>query len=365
MRLNMAVGLIIWVTIYFPAWSQKNNCEEQLNTATDEFNAGRFYNIPSMLKPCLDNGFSREQRERAYLLLTQTYLLIDDPVAAENSYMEVLRANPEFNTDPNRDPIEVVYLSKKFTADPIFSLYAQVGPSAAIARVIHDVDMATSIDPTNEKYVPRPTIHFQVGADWHFFNRFSLSSGLRYSALSFTFEETNKYTRDSEEMIEKQNWLSIPLALKFSDDKGRIRPYGFVGISADILLSDKGQFNIFNIEPDGISKDAESTSIDFMNKRNVFNQSFFLGGGAKLKYGLDYLFMEVRYSFGLTNVVNPKTIYSSGEINPDVLPYGHIDNYFRMDNLAISIGYIKPLYKPRKLKTARTKGLLKFIKKEE
>jgi hypothetical protein len=316
-----------------------------------------------MLKPCLEKGFSREQRERAYMLLTQTYLLLDDPLAAENSYMEVLRANPEFTTDPNQDPIEVVYLSRKFTADPIFSLYGQVGLSAAVVRVIHDVDMATSIEPTSEKYRLRPTIHLQGGADWHFSDRFSLSSGLKYSALSFVFEETNKYTRDKEEMIEKQNWLSIPLSLKFSDNKGKIRPYGFVGISADLLLSDKGQFNIFNIEPDGISKDAESTSIDFMDKRKVFNQSFFLGGGAKLKYGLDYFFAEIRYSFGLSNVVNPKTIYSNGEVNPDVLPYGHIDNYFRVDNLAVSIGYIKPLYKPRKLKEARTKSLLRFLKK--
>lgn len=362
MRVRFTV-VVILIFLALPALSQQSNCEEQLKIATDEFNAGRFYNIPSMLKPCIEKGFSREQRERAYILLTQTYLLLDDPLAAENSYMEVLRANPEFTTDPNRDPIEVVYLSKKFTADPIFSLHAQLGPSVTLARVIHDVDMATSTVPTSENYRLRPTLHLQVGADWHFFDRFSLTTGLRYSALSFQFEETNKYTRDREEMVEQQNWLTIPLALKFSDNKGKIRPYGFVGLSADILLSDKAQFNIFNIEPDGISKDEESTSIDFMDKRNRFNRSFFLGGGAKLKYGLDYFFAEVRYSFGLTNIVNPKTIYSNGEINPDVLPYGHIDNYFRVDNLAISIGYIKPLYKPRKLKQARTKGLLRFIKK--
>jgi hypothetical protein len=365
MRLRFTVGVIILFSLAHPALSQKNNCEDQLNTATDEFNAGRFYNIPAMLKPCLDKGFSREQKERAYLLLTQTYLLLDDPLAAENSYMEVLRANPEFTTDPSRDPIEVVYLSKKFTADPIFSLHGQVGLNAAVVRVIHDVDMATSIGPTKEKYTLRPSVHLQVGVDWHFYDRFSLSSGLRYSSLSFKFEETNKYTRDKEEMIEKQSWISIPLALKFSDNKGKIRPYGFVGISADLLISDKGQFNIFNVEPDGISKDAESTSMDFMDKRKSFNQSFFLGGGAKLKYGTDYFFAEVRYSFGLSNVVNPKTIYSNGGVSTDVLPYGHVDNYFRVDNLAISIGYIKPLYKPRKLKQARTKSLLRFIKKGE
>jgi hypothetical protein len=344
------------------SFAQKSgDCEDQLRSANEEFAAGRFYGIPAMLKPCLERGFTREQRQRAYLLLTQTYLLLEDPIAAENAYLEVLRANPEFVTDADRDPIEVVYLSKKFTADPIFSLHAQIGSSAAVVRVIHDVDLA-STSSTREKYSLRPTLHLKVGADWHFYNRFSVSTGLKYSALSFQFEESDKYGEDREEMIERQSWLSIPLVIKYSDDKGKFRPYSFMGFSADILLSDKAQIKIFNVEPDGISKDAESTSINFMPKRNAFNYSFLLGGGLKLKYGLDYFFAEASYAFGFTNVVKPEAIYSNNGVNTDVLPYGHVDNYFRVDNLSVSIGYIRPLYKPRKLKQARTKKLLRSIK---
>jgi len=113
------VGLLI-ILFSSQGFAQGNNCEETLNTAAEEFAAGRFYGIPAMLKPCLDKGFSREQRQRAYLLLTQTYLLLEDPVAAEASYLEVLKANPEFVADPARDPIDLVYLSKKFTAAPVF-----------------------------------------------------------------------------------------------------------------------------------------------------------------------------------------------------------------------------------------------------
>jgi hypothetical protein len=361
------VGLIITSVWCVSAWAQSSNsCEDQLNAATAEFEAGRFYGIPAMLKPCIDKGFSREQRQRAYLLLTQTYLLLEDPIAAEDSYLKVLQANPEFLTDPARDPIEVVYLSKKFTADPIFSLFAKIGPNVAIARVIHDVDLTSSTTPTNEKYTMRPTVHVEVGADWHFYNRFSLSASLNYSSTSFKFEEDDKYGRDIEEMIERQNWLSIPLSVKYSDDIGKIRPYGFIGYSVNLLVSDNAQFNILNLEPNGISKPSESPSIDFMPKRNVLNRSFFLGGGVKLKSGLDYFFAEAQYAFGLSNIVNPDRVYNNedGSIATDVFPYGHVDNYFRLDNLSVSIGYVHPLYKPRKLKTARTKGLLRSIKKQ-
>jgi hypothetical protein len=118
-----------------------------------------------MLKPCIDKGFSREQRQRAYLLLTQTYLLLDDPISAEDSYLKVLKANPEYTTDAARDPIEVVYLSKKFTAAPIFSLFAKLGPNVSIARVIHDIDLTSSQGSTKEKYELRPTVHAEVGTD--------------------------------------------------------------------------------------------------------------------------------------------------------------------------------------------------------
>jgi hypothetical protein len=364
---NTTVGLIICMLFCAQSmYAQNNSCEDQLNAAASEFAAGRFYGIPAMLKPCIDKGFSREQRQRAYLLLTQTYLLLEDPISAEDSYLKVLKANPEFTTDPARDPIEVVYLSKKFTADPIFSLFAKLGPTVSIARVIHDIDLTSSQGITSEKYELRPTVHVEVGGDWHFYNRFSLTGALNFSTTSFKFTEKDKYGRDIEEMIERQSWLSIPISVKYTDDVGRFRPYGFLGYSVNLLLSDKADFTVINEEPD-FSKEEESPTLNFMPKRNILNRSFFLGGGVMLKNGLDFFFAEARYSFGLSNLVNPDRLYSTsdGDTGEDVLPYGHIDNYFRLDNLSVSIGYVHPLYKPRKLKKARTKGLLKFIKKQE
>src|SRR4051812_28440872 len=88
------------------SYAQVDDCEETLRQAQAEFNAGHFYGISAILKPCIDNGFTKEQQQRAYLLLTQTYLLIDDPTAAEESYLKLLRANPEFETDILRDPID-------------------------------------------------------------------------------------------------------------------------------------------------------------------------------------------------------------------------------------------------------------------
>src|SRR5688572_1283900 len=114
----------------------QEECEVVLNRATEEFNAGHFYGIPAMLNDCLNKNQRADWRQRAYLLLAETYLLLDDPFGAERSYLEILKANPEFITDRDRDPIDLVYLSSKFTATPIFSLHGRIGLNVTPVRPI-------------------------------------------------------------------------------------------------------------------------------------------------------------------------------------------------------------------------------------
>ncbi|MDQ2658706.1 MAG: hypothetical protein M3Y60_14885, partial [Bacteroidota bacterium] len=63
------------------------DCEQTIAYATEEFNAGHFHSVPSILNDCLSK-LNRDQRQRAHLLLTQTYLLLDDPIGAQRSYLE-------------------------------------------------------------------------------------------------------------------------------------------------------------------------------------------------------------------------------------------------------------------------------------
>ena len=70
-------------------------CSQALSAAQISFDNGHLYGIPSGLKDCLDNGFTKQERIQAYKLLTITYLFIDDPISAENSYLSLLRLDPE------------------------------------------------------------------------------------------------------------------------------------------------------------------------------------------------------------------------------------------------------------------------------
>ncbi len=129
------------------------------------------------------------------------------------------------------------------------------------------------------------------------------------------------------------------------------------------MVSDKGQINLLKqdvINDQLTAIPAESPLITFTKYRNRFNQSLFLGGGVRYKIGLDFVFADLRYSAGLRNVVIPTSTNDSFGPMPE---YAHVDDYFRLDNIAISFGYMKPLYKPRKVKKVRTMPILRSLNK--
>ena len=349
----------------------QNECELTLTRATEEFNAGHLYGIPAMLNDCINKNQKSEWRQRAYLLLAETYLLLEDPIGAENSYLEVLRANPEYVTDPQRDPIDLVYLSKKFTATPIFAFYAMLGANTSPMRVIHDVTIGGE-SQTQQSYKLRLGWQIGGGIDYNYNENITFSGGFNYVFTGFQHVTTDLFgpNKDIVEFLDRQTWAVVPLTIRYTHGVGKVRPYGYAGYSANFLLRDKGIINVYNRDTrpstsedasEGLaSAEAETPNLNLNDHRQRLNGSFLLGGGVKYKYKLDFFFVDVRYSFGIKNITNSENRFNNYS---EGLPYPYVDDDFRMDNFAVSIGYIRPFYKPRKLKKARTKSVFRFINK--
>lgn len=346
----------------------QEECEVVLNRATEEFNAGHFYGIPAMLNDCLNKNQRADWRQRAYLLLAETYLLLDDPFGAERSYLEILKANPEFTTDRDRDPIDLVYLSSKFTATPIFSLHGRIGLNVTPVRPI--LRRSAFAGDVSDRYTLKPGLQVGGGLDWNYDQNISLTVEANYSFTSYQYENLNVFGPDRDHLVfsDRQNWIRIPFMIKYSDDQGKYRPYGYVGYSIDWLFSDKGTITFADrnlVEGRIQTDDRESPILQFTPKRNSINRSLVVGGGVKYKIGLEYAFIDLRYFAGLTNVVNASESIGKSESESAAYNWGYVDNLFRLDNLSISVGYLYPLYKPRKLKKARSKSVFRKIKRQD
>lgn len=344
------------------ALAQDENCEQILIQADREFNEGRFFGIPSLLKSCLDRGFTDEQKVRAYLILTQTYLVLDDPAAADNSYLELLKADPEYVANPARDPIDVYYLSKKFTSTPVFTPHLRAGLNTSLPRMIQEVN--TSGTPLQRKEVFKVGFQFGAGVDWNINNHWSIGAEANFSSKAFKRETSGYAKNDYQIMDEQHTGFDIPLYVKYSDDSGRIRPFGYAGLAVSLLTSSSVSLQFDNTTPSnsevGIQENKGSEdNINF--KRNLLNRSLVLGGGVKYKIGRNFVYADLRYMAGLSNFTKSDENYytEDGTFETTITEYQFVSDFFRLDNLSLSFGYIRPIYNPRKKTKPRLNNLFK------
>ena len=73
------------------AFSQ-TDCSVKLDSAQNLFENGIIEEIPQVLNPCIEEGFTREQKISAYKLIILTYLFDDNQQGAEST-MQIGRAH--------------------------------------------------------------------------------------------------------------------------------------------------------------------------------------------------------------------------------------------------------------------------------
>jgi len=214
-----------------------------------------------------------------------------------------------------------------------------------------------------------------------------LSAELNHSLVSYEREEGNLWgTPTTTSLSENQNWLGVPILLKYSFNPGnKFVPFVSGGFGFGYLL--KTSANPTFVDRPSVIDETETPSrspnVDYEFKRKDWNRSLILGGGFRYKLGLHYLVADLRYSFGLANlydyegsVFDYSHSVNSGEIidntTPPLITSGTLvfrqaasDDFFRMNNLIFSIGYQHQLYKPRELKNARTQSVFRKLGKKK
>ncbi len=372
---NLIAGLLI-ISGTLQVHAQGSDCDQALSHAEAEFSAGHFYSIPTILGKCPENGLSQEHTVRAYLLLCQAYLILDNPIAADDSYLRLLKADPEYVASDDKDPIDIVFLSKKFTATPIFTPHFRIGFNTSLFRSIYEV----STEPYNVSPSGSPSLGFQFGGgiDWNYNDNISLCLEGNFATRSYKRELSGIAGTDRQSVVGNLIWLDFPVYIKYSHDAGKIRPFGYVGFAFNYLLSAKNEFVYTDIKPAGAQFVAQGPNEQVTYQSNQLNRSWLLGGGVKFKKGKDFWFVDLRYMGGLSNLANDDKIYyaepgtGKNQIgNPDyylsnnVTKYRYASDLFRLDNISLSFGFIHPIYDPRKVRKARTKSVSRRIQKEE
>ncbi len=347
--------------------AQETTVDDVLNRANEAFSVGHFSTVRLILSDSLTRKMSSEQKQRAFMMLAQVYLILDKPNTADSSYLLLLRANPEFVPTPETDPIDIVYLSQKFTTRPLFTPHARLGMPLSWATNLFSTN--TSSLPTSTSQSLRPNIEFGAGIEWNYNDHLSIGTEGVLSFRSYRKRVTGISLHDEVSIIDKQIWADVPLYIKYSDSKGKWRPYGYAGAALNLLLSSRATLGFVNRSPSlGVETPEEGVDVNTTDSRYFINRSLLFGAGVKYKYGKDFFFAEMRYMAGLNNQTKPDKIYVRGDdgvLVPEATKYQYVFGLFRLNAVSVSVGYIRPIYQPRVIKRVSTKQVMRKINKKK
>ncbi len=322
------------------AWAQ--NCSQTLRLARSTYDQGRLHELPKLMEKCLRDGFTKQERVEAYKLLTMAFIYLEEPEKADSSMLLLLHTDPYFELNKDVDPAEFIGLYKTFRTDPVYRIGLKAGPITSQPNV----SSSNFANDGSSKYSGK--IGFAVGAfaEIPVLKKFILNPELYFQSKTFGFD--NAYGIASTPATETQTWISAPISLqyeffkeKFKDKKLRILPYASLGVQVDYLLS--GTIDLATNKAEQLPVPLKSYNVS-LSKLNI---SAIAAVGAKIKAGPGLLIGELRYAYGLKNLLNPEDVYAN--------PFTVFDNYivpgiYKVNSLSFTVGYAYNIFRPKKLK---------------
>ena len=292
-----------------------------------------------MLSACLERGFSPAEKMRAQKLLILAYLFDNKTREAEDVMVRFLRDNPEYEIQPD-DPAEFTLLLSGFRTVPFLSVGTFLGGNLSSASLLEQYGPYNPNQDEGQFTITPP--EFQIGAAINILlsRRLELNLESIYTINSFSFSNrqygfADIYKKETHEKLE------FPVSLSFDLSVNRWRPYLRIGGSYGMLMSAYNDYKrSYSNTGDALYSSVESLEVDISEQRNSDFINAILGVGIKYKIPRGHLYFDLRYFYGLSDLVNPEDRWSQDS----VFSFYTADNDFHLDYLTFSIGYRYSFY---------------------
>ena len=333
----------IFIFVFSNVYGQ--SCRNKLQEASKLFDDGLIDEIPSLLRPCMEDGFTRVEHIEAYKLMILAYLFDDNQVEAEKTMIEFLKRYPEYELMPN-DAVEFEYLFNSYGTKSILSIDILVGGNICIPGF---QKIYSTYDAGHTSYALVPGGGFQIGAGASLPVAKTLNLGVElfYTSNTYLLSTTSNLwmqsgsVEHSEVKIDESiHRFDIPLTLSYNFGSGNLSYFLRGGGQIGLNLSNKGvvsQVYAKNNQP------ITTGDYDFSQQRQSYNLFAIAGGGLRYKVSRGYIMLDLRYQAGLINQV--KTPREDETLSTR---YEFIHSDHKLNSVAISIGYEYSFYKSKK-----------------
>lgn len=359
MRILLLVSVFLgWAT---GAYAQTTACGIELTRVEETFEQGRLLDILNnkTFMNCFNN-FSKEEKIRAYKLLTKAYIFTDNEVEAEQSLLNLLRVDKEHEL-LKTDPSELHFLYSKFKTDPIFRLALKAGINKSVPLVLNEFNTF----PQGEKRYNQKGDNTELGIGFtfealmekHIKNGIEVALGVQLRTSKYEVE--NAFSGLQYIAKNQSRMLRVPILIKYNlwynkrneeDNRVKFIPYGFLGGSYDYLLNAK-YIDTNRIGGTAFTLSESNSSLSDLNQVAKVNISILAGIGAKYRVAdVHFLTFEFRYDNSLFNYINADNRYANPVLITDI---GHVEDDLTLNTLTILIGYTRSIYFPVKRKQYR------------
>jgi hypothetical protein len=339
------ICLVVFISGIHTA-AQEQSCSFVLKEAQKQYNLGQVEKIPGMIAGCLDNGFSRQERQDAYKLLILCYLSDDEQEKADSSMLAFLKRYPEYEIIPT-DTREFTYLFNSYRTLPIISI-GLVGGFSRPQFFVTESNSTFDLNSNARTYEPSG-LSYQGGLkiNTYLSDKYELELDVLFSQVSFL--TTDVFTFQGKEIqkteaIETQTRLRFPLSVQYAlYPFGKNLLYARAGLIPSVALGDK--LDPTRTYTSSVHNPVTGSAVDISAMRKKFDLSVLLGTGVKYKIPHGYLFAEIQYHPGITGQLNRKGLYAFPELQDR---FYFLSDNFRINKLVFNIGYSYSFYKPTK-----------------
>ena len=325
-------------------------CVQTLRLARATYEQGRLHEIEGQLKPCLEGGFTKDEKQlkvEGYKLLCLSYIYLEEPEKANEAMLNVLRTDPDFQINPAVDPAEFVGLYKTFRTKALFSVGLMFGPNATMPTVTENYSVSGSAAGQG-KYSPKVNVQIGLVFEKHLAGKFTAAPELAFSNRSFTYSNSVLFVYDSSQTSPsasqigeiQQSWIDLNLLVQYKLGNGPLNSYVSFGPNMGMLLK------ATNTAETKFGEFVTSGSpLDIKDTYNKLGFSLIGTAGIKYKFGAIYITANVRYQFGLSKIVN-----EDQKSNPEsIYDYALAPNVYTQNNAAVLVGFVYPIFSPKKL----------------
>lgn len=339
------------------AVSSQEGCSFILEEAQEMFNAGLIESVPEKLAGCIESGLRAEEKIQAYKLVILSYLYDDNYEEADVTMLRFLSDFPSYEPVAT-DPMEFLKLKENYDTRPVLLIGGSFGINFSFPYVPDAGRMGT------HDFVNHPGGYVPGGAGINVSFRLDkrIGQGLFLSGEFLSMSGRYEYSLNNEsddvgftgditdfsiiEYKEVQNRMALPVGLSYVFAEGDFKPFVAVGISPGMLIAatadgtrDYSTTGTFRYNPVSVVNE------DVLPARKIFSLMTYAGVGFSYKLGPGELFLDARYYLNLQNQVRANGRFD-GRMAWDIL---YVSDNFSLNSLAFSVGYLFPVYNPKKI----------------